>query len=149
MPENGIFSQNIKINRCSDFRWFWWNSWGQNDKDWPFVVSYDPFGSAKYPWQFLSIRVQLCPLKLKKRPKKAKNVNFQQKLGHLLKIGRSDNVLTTLKVLSASNLAYLGLWLMFQFDMVEPTLKKWETCMFVAISCDTLDRPSVNDCEPI
>ena len=55
---------------------------------------------------------------------KAKNVNFRQKLGHLLKMGRSDNDLTTLKVFSASKIAYLGLWLMFQFDMVEPTLKK-------------------------
>ena len=64
-------------------------------------------------------------------------------------MGRSDNDLTTLKVFSASKIAYLGLWLMFQFDMVEATLKKRETCMFVAISCDTLDRPSVNDCEPI
>ena len=60
----------------------------------------------------------------KKTSKKTKNVNFRQKLGHLLKIGRSDNVLTTLKVFSASKIAYLGLWLMFQFDMVEPTLKK-------------------------
>ena len=99
--------------------------------------------------QFLSKLVTLCSLELKNSSKKAKNVNFRQKLGHLLKIGRSDNVLTTLKVLSVSNLAYLGLWLMFQFDMVEPTLKKLETCMFVAISCDTLDRPSVNGCEPI
>ena len=64
-------------------------------------------------------------------------------------MGRSDNDLTTLKVFSASKIAYLGLWLMFQFDMVEPTQIKRETCMFVAISCDTSDRPLVNDCEPI
>ena len=60
----------------------------------------------------------------KNSSKKASNVNFRQKLGHLLKMGRSDNVLTTLKVFSASKIAYLGLWLRFQFDMVEPTLKK-------------------------
>ena len=61
---------------------------------------------------------------LKNYSKKAINVNFLQKLGHLLKIGRSDNVLTTLKVFSASKIAYLGVWLIFQFDIVEPTLKK-------------------------
>ena len=49
---------------------------------------------------------------------------FDTKIGHLLNTGRSDNVQTTLKMLSVSKIAYLGLWLMFQLDMVEPTLKK-------------------------
>ena len=131
------------------FWWFWWNSLRQNDKNWHFLVWYDKLSSAWHLGPFSSKWVALCSLELKISSKKAKNVNFLQKLGHLLKIGRSDNVLTTLKVFSASKIAYLGVWLMFQFNMVEPTLKKWETCMFVAISCDTLDRPSVNDCEPI
>ena len=141
--------ENFQTTRFSDVPLFRWNSLRQNDEKLHFPVWYDMLSLAWHPCQFLSILVQLCSLKLKNSSKNMKNVNFWQKLEPSRKIARFENILTPRKVFSGSKISYLGLWLMFQFDMVERTLNKWETCMFVAISCHTLDRPSVNDCEPI
>ena len=61
------------------------------------------------------------------------NTIFGQKLGHLLHIERSDNSLTRRTEFSVSKIAYFGLWLMFEFDLVDPTQKKWETHAFLTV----------------